>query len=317
VTNGIGIPVEGIKENKNRNRLIVFLFRLFREKPLGALGASIVLLLLFVGIFADFISPYGMNQPKIRDRLSAPSVKHLLGADNLGRDMLSRVIYGARISVVVGMSSAAMATFLAAVIGTVSGFFGGKFDLIVQRLVDSWLCFPGIVLLLLMITIIGQGMWQIIGVLGVSWGIGSARIIRGEVLKLKENVYVTAARSIGCSNWRILLRHILPNIAPLLIVMYSVQVPELIMAEAGLSFLGLGIPPPAPSWGGMLSGSAIRYMQKAWWMAVFPGLALAITVYGTNMFGDALRDLLDPRQRGGLGRFGGKRARQKLELVED
>ena len=306
-----------VSESTKPKGVIVFILRLVREKPLGAFGASIVLLLLFVGIFADIISPYGMNQPKIRDRLSAPSTKHLLGADNLGRDMLSRVIYGARISVVVGMSSAALATFLAALIGTVSGFYGGKFDLIVQRLVDSWLCFPGIVLLLLMITIIGQGIWQIIGILGVSWGIGSARIIRGEVLKVKENVYVAAARSIGCSNWRILLRHILPNIAPLLIVMYSVQVPELIMAEAGLSFLGLGIPPPAPSWGGMLSGSAIRYMQKAWWMAIFPGLALAITVYGTNMFGDALRDLLDPRQRGGLGHFGGKRARQKLELFED
>jgi peptide/nickel transport system permease protein len=187
-----------------------------------------------------------------------------------------------------------------------SAFFGGKLDLILQRFVDAWMCFPGIVMLIVIISLTGPGMWQVIVVLGIQYGMGSSRIVRSAVFGIKENVYVEAARAIGCSNTRILTRHILPNIMAPVIIMFSTLVPMAILGEASLSFLGFGIPPPQPSWGGMLAGTSRSYMFLAPWMAIWPGLALAIVVYGVNMFGDAVRDLLDPRLRGGVGRYGVK-----------
>ncbi len=249
-------------------------------------------------------APYGMNETHIADALAAPSATYWLGTDNLGRDMLSRVIFGARVSMIVGLAAATIATLLTAFIGILSGYFGGKFDLIVQRFVDAVMCIPGLILLMVLIAMLGPGLWQVIVVSGVRWGITGSRIIRGAVIGIKENVYVQAAEAIGCSTPRILTRHILPNVMAPLIVRFSILVPNLILIEASLSFLGFGIPPPVPSWGGMLSGTGRPYMLRAPWMAIWPGLALAIVVYGVNMFGDAVRDLLDPRLRGGVGRYG-------------
>ncbi len=183
--------------------------------------------------------------------------------------------------------------------------------MIVQRFVDAFMAFPSLILLLVLIAVVGPGLWQVIVVLGVSQGIICSRIIRGATMSVKENVYVQAAVAIGCSNTRILIRHILPNIGATVIIMFSILVPFIILSEASLSFLGFGIPPPAPSWGGMLSGSGREYMFLSPWMVIWPGLALSIVVYGINIFGDALRDMLDPRLRGGAGRYGVK-AKQEI-----
>ena len=284
--------------------LVNLVMRLVKEKPLGTVGLVITLLLLLTGIFANFLAPYGMNEINLADKLAAPSAKYWLGTDNVGRDILSRVIYGARISMVVGLGASIMATSISLIIGVVCGYIGGKFDLIVQRFVDAWMCLPGLVLFLVIITIIRPGIWSLIFVIGVSWGISGSRIIRSATIVVKENVYVEAAVAIGCPTSRILVRHILPNIMAPIIILFTARVPAVIMAEASLSFLGFGIPPPAPSWGGMLSGRGREFMFLAPWMAIWPGLALSIVVYGVNMFGDAVRDLLDPRLRGGVGRYG-------------
>ena len=285
-----------------------FFRRLVREKPLGTVGGVITLLLLLIGIFADFLAPYGVNELQRGQALAAPSAQFWLGTDNIGRDLLSRVIFGARISVIVGLAASTLSTIISVLLGMLSGYLGGVFDLIVQRLVDAWMSFPGLVFLIVIISLIGPGMWQIILVLGILWGVGGSRIIRGATIGIRENLYVQAAIAIGCSTVRVLLRHVLTNIMAPTIVLFSVTVPGMILAEASLSFLGFGIPPPAPSWGGMLSGSGSAYMFLAPWMVLWPGLALSVVVYGTNMFGDAVRDLLDPRLRGGAGRFGARTA---------
>jgi len=295
-----------VAETKKHSVLVGFLIRLVKEKPLGTVGGIITLLLLLTGIFANFIAPYGESETHILDMLAAPSAKYWLGADNLGRDILSCVIFGARISVIVGLAASALATILSLIIGMLCGYIGGKLDLIVQRVVDAVMCIPMLILMMVIISIIGAGMWSVIVVLGVMWGIVGSRHTRSCVIGIKENIYVEGARAIGCSTTRMLIRHILPNIMAPTIVLFSVRVPNAILTEASLSFLGFGIPPPTPSWGGMLSGSGRDYMLQAPWMVIWPGLALSIVVYGVNIFGDAVRDLLDPRLRGGVGRYGVK-----------
>ncbi len=297
---------EMVVEPKRHFWLVALLVRLVREKPLGAVGGIIVLVLLLTGIFANLLAPYGMNDVHMADRLLAPSTKYLLGTDSLGRDMLSRIIFGARISVIVGLAGATLATVVSLIVGAVSGYIGGKFDLIVQRLVDTLMCMPALILLMVIILVIGPGISQVILALGVRWGVIGSRIIRSAVIGVRENVYVEAAKAIGCSTPRILTRHILPNIMGPTIIFFTTRVPLVILTEASLSFLGFGIPPPAPSWGGMLGGSGREYMFLAPWMATWPGLALSVVVYGISMFGDAMRDLLDPRLRGGVGRYGMK-----------
>jgi len=293
-----------VAEAKRHSFLVGFLIRLMKEKPLGTVGGIITLLLLLTGIFADFIAPYGMNEAHIVDRLSAPSARYWLGVDNVGRDVLSRVIFGARVSVIIGLAASTIATILSLIIGIVSGYIGGKLDLIAQRAVDTAMCIPALILMMVMMSIIGPGMWQVIIVIGVMWGFIGSRIIRSAVISIRENVYVAAAEAIGCSTTRILTRHILPNIMAPTIILFTTRVPNVILVEASLSFLGFGIPPPTPSWGSMLSGSGRSFMFQAPWMAIWPGLALSIVVYGVNIFGDAVRDILDPRLRGGVGRYG-------------
>ncbi len=284
---------------------------MIKEKPLGTVGAIITLLLLFTGLFANYLAPYGFNDSFSLHALEGPSTQFVLGTDNLGRDLLSRIIFGARISVIVGLTSALISTIISTLLGILSAYISGTFDLIIQRFVDAVLCIPTLLLLMVVISIIGAGLWQVIICLGVANGIGGARMIRSLVIGIKENMYVHSAVALGAPTRRILTQHILPNILAPIIILFSLTVPSMILSEAGLSFLGYGIPPPTPSWGGMLSGSARRYMFQNPYMALWPGLALSIIVYGVNMFGDALRDLLDPRLRGGAGRYGEKIRRKE------
>lgn len=272
--------------------------RLLREKPLGAAGAVIFLLFLLAGIFADALAPYGFNEINPIHRLKPPSWDFPLGTDNLGRDMLSRCLYGARLSVIVALSGASLATAISTLIGVVSGYMSGWVDMTVQRFVDAWMSFPGLVILIVVVSVFTPGMSTIILTLGLLFGIGGSRIVRSAVISLRENMYVHAAQSIGATTSRILLRHIVPNVLPPVIVLFTTSLGAVILAESSLSFLGLGVPPPAPSWGGMLSGSGRTYMFQAPWLALGPGLSITMVVYATNVFGDALRDLLDPRLRG-------------------
>ena len=294
------VPIAGIPP-KRRSRLVDFFIRLVKEKPLGTASGIIVLILILVSIFADVLAPYGFLEVHLADRLQGSSAQYLLGTDGLGRDYLSRIIYGARLSLIVGLSATALSVVVAFLLGGTSGFFGGKLDLVVQRFVDAWMCFPGLILLLTIMSVVGRGLPQIILVMGITGGIGGSRVVRGAVIGVKENDYFLAARAIGSRGTATLIRHVLPNIMPVLIIIFSISVGGMIIAEASLSFLGFGLPPKIPSWGGLLSGGGRRYMEVAPWLALYPGLALTITIYSLNMFGDAIRDLLDPRLRGGGG----------------
>ena len=262
-----------------------------------------MLLFLLTGIFADWLAPYGMNEIHPVDRLRPPSTEYLLGTDHLGRDMLSRIIFGARVSMIVGIAAGATTVLIATLIGVPSGVIGGKFDILLQRLVDGWICLPSLVLFLAAVSVVGPGMVQIIVILGLVQGIAVSRIVRSAVIAIREDMYVNAAKAIGSPTANTIVRHVLPNIMAPVIVVFSTQVPGSILSEANLSFLGLGIPPPQPSWGGMLSGTGRNYMFLAPWMALWPGLAISIAIYGLNMFGDAVRDLLDPRMRRGFGGY--------------
>src|SRR5205807_10626739 len=266
-----------------------FIRRLFREKPLGAAAAIVFLLFLFCGVFADLLAPYGMNQINPINRLRPPSWRFPFGTDNLGRDMLSRCLYGAQLSVIIGFSAAALATVVSVTIGILTGYLGGKLDLVTQRFVDGWMSFPDLVVLIVVVSVVGPGMPQIIVTLGLLLGIAGSRIIRGAVVSVREHMYVHAAQSMGASTWRILTRHILPNVMPPIVVLFTTRVGTVILAESGLSFLGLGVPPPAPTWGGMLSGSGRTFLFQGPWLALAPGLCLTVVVYATNVFGGALR----------------------------
>lgn len=288
------LPMEG----RERAPVLDFVVRLLRRKPLGAFGAAVFLLFLSCGIFAGSLAPHGMNEISPINRMKPPSLAFPLGTDNLGRDMLSRVLYGARLSVIIGFCAAGLATAISVLIGVTTGYLEGRFDMVMQRFVDAWMTFPDLVILIAVVSVVGPGMPQVIVVLGLLYGIAGSRIIRGAVVAVREDLYVHAARSLGARTRRILWLHILPNVLPPVIVLFTTRVGVVILAEAGLSFLGLGVPPPAPTWGGMLAGSGRAYMYQGPWLALAPGLCLTIVVYAINMFGDALRDLLDPRMRG-------------------
>jgi peptide/nickel transport system permease protein len=244
-----------------------------------------------------------MNDVNLLDKLQGPSAKYLLGTDELGRDILSRLIYGARVSMIIGLGATLFTEGLGITLGVVSGFIGGKVDLVIQRFVDVWMSIPSFLVLMTFMSIIGRGIFQIILVLGITVGVAHSRIMRSAVINIKSNSYVSAAEAIGSSPIRMMVRHILPNIVAPIIVNFTISIGGAIMAEASLSFLGLGVPLGVPSWGSMLSNEGRQYMEIAPLLSVWPGLALTIVVYGINMFGDALRDLLDPRLRGGVGRY--------------
>ena len=278
MSDAIGIPSAEIAP-KRRSRLADFFTRLVKEKRLGTACGIIVLLLILVAIFADVLAPYRYTEPHLVDRLQGSSARYLLGTDHLGRDLLSRIIIGARVSILVGLVVTAINVVVALLIGGTSGFFGGKLDLAVQRFVDAWMAFPGLILLLTIMSIAGRGVPQVILVLGISAGIGGSRIVRGAVIGIKENVYFQAAEAIGNTRWRAFIRHVLPNIMPIIIIIFSMSIGGVILSLAALGFLGFGLPPATPDWGGMLSREGRQHMEVAPWLALWPGLALTITIY--------------------------------------
>ena len=283
---------------QQKNRFVAFHERMTRSKPLGAFGGGVFALFLICGVFADLLAPYGLNETNMLQRLQPPSFAHILGTDHLGRDVFSRILFGAQLSVIVGFMAAGLATVISIVLGIVTGYFGGRTDMLIQRFVDAWMTFPDLVLLIVVISIVGPGVTQIVVILGCLYGIAGSRIIRGSVIGIRENMYTHAAQSMGARTIHILWFHILPNVMPVVIVLFTTRVGAVILAEAGLSFLGLGVPPPAPTWGSMLSGTGRTYMYLGPWLALAPGLCLTIVVYAINVYGDALCDLLDPRMRG-------------------
>ncbi|MBX3706942.1 MAG: ABC transporter permease [Pseudomonadales bacterium] len=288
----------GLPRSVHDNRFLAFNRRLIREKPLGAVGGAVFLLFLLAGALADVIAPFGLNETDMLRRLEAPNLAHWFGTDHLGRDVFSRILMGAQLSMIVGLAAAGLATVVSIVLGVLSGYLGGRIDMLIQRFVDAWMTFPDLVLLIVVVSIVGPGVPQIVLILGLLYGIAGSRIVRGAVISVRENMYTHAAQSMGATTWHILRRHILPNIMPVVIVLFTTRIGAVILAEAGLSFLGLGVPPPAPTWGGMLSDSGRSYLYLAPWLALAPGLCLTAVVYAINVYGDALRDLLDPRMRG-------------------
>ncbi len=273
-------------------------WRFARRKPLGAVGAVIVIAMLLMAGFAERIAPHDYDAQIRGARMQAPSAAHWLGTDNLSRDLWSRIVYGARVSITVGFGTIGLGTLLAILIGVSSAYFGGAYDLVVQRVVDAWLSFPYLVIILSVMAVLGPGLLNVILSLSVIVAANSSRVIRGATLSVMSNAYVEAARATGSGHLRIILRHIVPNVMATVIILATIGLGAIILAESALSFLGFGVPPPYPSWGGMLSGSGRTYMFRAPWMAVWPGLAISLAVFGFNMLGDALRDELDPRLRG-------------------
>lgn len=278
--------------------VLASLWTFARRKPLGAAGLLLILLLTLMAIFAPLIATHDPEATIVRERLQPPSIAHILGTDGLGRDVFSRVVYGAQASLYVGLVAVGLGTIIGSFFGLLSGYFGGKFDFTLQRVMDMLMAFPMIVLALAILSALGASLLNVILALSVVLTPSANRVVRASVLSVRENQYVEAARAIGCGHGRILLVHILPNVAAPIIVLASITLGLAILVEASLSFLGLGPPPPTPTWGGMLSVEGRRFFERAWWLAVFPGLAISLAVLSFNLFGDALRDLWDPRLRG-------------------
>jgi peptide/nickel transport system permease protein len=273
-----------------------------RRKPLGALGGVLVLVMLVMAAGAPWIARYAYDESIPGSRMKAPDTRFWMGTDNLSRDMWSRVVYGARVSVTVGFITIALDILLATAVGVSSAYLGGVYDIAVQRVVDAWMSFPYLVIILSIMSVLGPGLFNLILSLSVLVAAQFARVIRGSTLSVMQNPYIEAARALGSGHPRIIARYVLPNIAATIIILATIGLGGVILAESSLSFLGLGVPPPQPSWGAMLAGSGRSYMQRAPWMAIFPGAAISLAVFGFNMLGDALRDVLDPRLRGtGIG----------------
>ncbi len=269
-----------------------------RHKPLGSFGLLLVALLVFTAVFADLLANHDPETVAVRDRLLGPGPVYYLGTDHYGRDTWSRIVYGARPSLYVGIFAVVFGTVVGSLVGLVSGYFGRTFDAVAQRIMDMIQAFPLLILAMTIVAALGTSVQNVVIALGIVITPSTNRVVRGTVLSVKENQYVEAARAIGCRHARIILVHILPNVLAPIIILASITLGLAILTEASLSFLGLGPPPPTPTWGSMLSGEGRDYFERQPWLAVWPGVAISLAVLGFNFFGDALRDVLDPRLRG-------------------
>ncbi|HSE03274.1 MAG TPA: ABC transporter permease [Methylomirabilota bacterium] len=277
------------------------LVRFCRRKPLGAAGAFIMAAIVVTALFADVLATSDPIATEAARTLAPPDAAHWLGSDHLGRDIYSRIVHGARVSLMVGIGSTLLGSVLGGIIGLLSGYAGGKTDLVAQRLLDILQGLPLLVLALVMAASLGPSIPNVIVAISIPIVPRAARVIRASVLSIREMQYIEAARALGAGHRRIMLRHILPNVMATIVVISSIGLGGIILAESALSFLGYGVPPPHPSWGSMLSGSGRTYMYLAPWMAIWPGVAISLVVFAFNMLGDALRDVFDPRLRGSRG----------------
>jgi len=273
------------------------LLRFSKRKPLGAFGGFLIVFLLFLAFNASWIAPYHYQTTDVVNRLQGSSSDHWLGTDRLGRDVMSRLIWASQTTVIISFGAATLLGITAATLGIISGYFRGWVDIIVQRFVDIWQSFPTLIALIVIVSIVGNGRIQLMCVLGLLTAAGTSRVVRSKALSVTAEPYIEAARVIGAPGWRIMVRHILPNVFPTVFVLAAVRLGGIVLTEASLSFLGFGTPPPFPTWGAMLQDATASAASHPL-MAIWPGLAIASAVFGFNLLGDALRDVLDPRMRG-------------------
>ncbi len=292
----IGTSVEKTDERKPRH-ILATIGRFSRRNPLGAAGAVVIIVMLLVAAFADFIAPYDPVANAFDRMHQPPGLENWLGTDQFGRDVFSRIVYGARTALLVGFASSFFGAFVGLVLGVASAYFGGKIDLIVQRVLDVFMAFPLIILALSVIAIFGTGAQNVIIAITIPFIPRCARVVRSSALAIRELPYIDAARANGFSHTRIIFRHMIPNVMAPFLIMITAFVGQAILLEASLSYLGLGVQEPTPAWGLMLQGGAEEYAESAPWIAIFPGVAISLAVFGFSLFGDALRDEFDPRLR--------------------
>ena len=279
------------------HRWLVASLRFTRQRPLGAAGAAIIIIMALAALLADGIAPYDPLATNYAAMFNPPGANHWFGTDAFGRDVLSRILYGSRTALGIGFSSSLFGTTLGAIIGVASAYYGGRIDLVIQRFMDLLLSFPLIVLALVVVAILGSGTTNVILAITVPMIPRAALVVRSSALSLRQTPFVDAARALGFSHRRIIFRHMLPNVMAPYLIMLTAFLGQAILLEASLSFLGLGVAEPQATWGLMLRGAAVEFAEKAPWMAIFPGLAISLSVFAFNLFGDSLRDALDPKLR--------------------
>lgn len=289
-----GLQSVGVPEGRRLHPILKFA----RRKPVAAVAACVLLIVCLMALLAPVIAPYDPDQINLRARLAAPSPENLLGADQYGRDIFTRILYGARVSLAAGLGATTLGIGVGILIGLLCGYLGGPTDLVIQRIMDAIMALPPLMLLMVLATMLSPNLRNVVIAIAIFVTPGASRVVRGAVLGIKQVAFVEAARTIGATPARIAFRHVLPNCFAPVIVIFSITVGAVIIIEASLGFLGLSVPPPTATWGNMLNTGAQSYMEQAPWMALVPGLAIAITVFSINLLGDGLRDVLDPRLRG-------------------
>ena len=287
----------GIEKPEARKSWLTVMVGLIRRQPLGAAGLGIVILMVLMAVFADFITVFDPELNAFEDMLLPPGAPFYLGTDQFGRDILTRIIYGSRTALFVGLIAASVGAVLGLVLGVASAYFGGRFDLLVQRVMDVFMAFPLIIMALAIVSVLGNGIENVVIAITIPFIPQFARVVRSSALAIREIPYVDAARALGFTHSRIILRHMVPNVMAPFLIMFSTFVGHAILLEASLSYLGLGVNEPTAAWGLMLQGGAEEYAESAPWMAIWPGVAISLAVFGFNLFGDALREVLDPKLR--------------------
>ena len=286
--------IEEIAAPKKKKSALQEIWRRIKRSKLAVAGLAIIVALVLTALFADVIAPYTYDQQNLKEAFLSPSLKHLFGTDEFGRDIFSRVVYGSRISLQVGFIAVGISLVSGGILGALAGYYGGKVDQLIMRAMDILLSIPGILLAISIVAALGPGLVNLMIAVGISSIPQYARIVQASVLSIREQEFVEAARAVGSSDFRIIFKHIIPNVLAPLIVQSTLGIATAILTAAGLSFIGLGIQPPTPEWGAMLSGGR-GYIRNYWFMTMFPGLAIMITIFGLNLLGDGLRDALDPR----------------------